>query len=225
MDIGKAFTFVFEDDEWITKVLVGALFVLASSVLIGIPFLIGYMIVIARNVMKGAEKPLPAWDELGEKFKEGLILILIGIVWLIPIWILACLQGVLTVAIADSYGASDTVGLLMTCVGCLYVVWGLVVALMAPALFIRFAETPEFKTGFEFAELWEFTKGNIGNVIIAILLGWVASIISQFGVILCVVGVLATYFWALAVQAHLYGQVYVSRKDALLEPVVVEEEE
>ena len=223
MDIGKAFTYVFEDDEWITKVLVGALFVLASSVLIGIPFLIGYMIAIMRNVMRGAEKPLPAWDELGEKFKDGLIFILIIIVWLIPIWILACLQGILTAAIADSSGAADTVGILMTCVSCLYVVWGLVVALMAPALFVRFAERPEFKTGFEFAELWEFTKENIGNVIIAILLGWVASIIAQFGVILCVVGVLATYFWAYAVQAHLYGQIYVSRQDELPEPVVVEE--
>jgi len=222
MDIGKAFTFVFEDDEWISKVLVGALFVLASSVLVGIPFLLGYMLLTMRNVMQGVEKPLPKWENLGDLFRDGLILAVIFIVWAIPIWIILCLQWFLALIIGDSYRAAETLGVLTTCIGCLSGLWGIVITLFSPAIYIRFAQNPEFKSGFEFAELWEFTKDNIGNVIIAILLGWVASIIAQFGVILCVIGWFATVFWAYMVQAHLYGQVYVNRTGGLVEPAAVE---
>lgn len=222
MDIGKAFTFVFEDEEWITKVLVGGLFLLASCVLIGIPFLLGYMIALMRNVMQGVEKPLPKWENLGGMFRDGLILILIFIVWLIPVWVLMCLQWLLTWAFANGSDAGAAMAVITTCVSCLYGIWGLVVALFTPAIYVRFARTPEFRSGFEFAELWQFTRDNIGNVIIAILLGWVASIIGSLGVILCVIGVFVTLFWASVVEAHLYAQVYVYRKGQPAEAVAAE---
>ena len=125
MDIGKAFTFVFDDEDWITKVLVGALFVLASMVLVGIPFLIGYSIALMRNVMRGDDKPLPAWDELGEKFKEGILLVLIFLVWSIPIWIVACLQWIVTLAFANSYDSGAIISIISICVSCLSGIWGL----------------------------------------------------------------------------------------------------
>jgi hypothetical protein len=222
MDIGKAFTFVFDDEDWITKVLVGALFVLASMVLVGIPFLLGYTIALMRNVMRGMEKPLPAWDELGEKFKEGLILILIFVVWAAPIWLIACLQWIVTAAFANSQDAAGIISFISICTSCISGIWGLVIALFSPAIYIRFADNPEFKSGFEFAEIWQFTKDNIGNVIIAILLGWVASVVAQFGVILCVIGWFATTFWAAVVQGHLYAQVWLDRKGALIESLDIE---
>jgi len=222
MDIGKSFTFMFDDEDWITKILVGALFVLASMVLVGIPFLIGYTIALMRNVMAGMEKPLPAWDELGEKFKEGFILILIIIVWLVPVWIIMCLQWIVTLAFQSNYDAAGIISTVSICTSCLSGIWGLVVALFTPAIYIRFTNNPEFKSGFEFAELWQFTKDNIGNVIIAILLGWVASIVAQFGVILCVIGWFATTFWAMVVQGHLYAQVWQDRKGVLPDPIEME---
>ena len=121
MDIGKAFTYVFVDEDWITKVLVGALFVLSSCVLVGIPFLLGYVIALMRNVMAGKENPLPAWDELGEKFQEGFILALIFIVWLAPIWIVGCLQVILASAMGSSMSsdAGAFLGFLGVCLSCL----------------------------------------------------------------------------------------------------------
>ena len=102
------------------------------------------------------------------------------------------------------------------CLGCLSGIWGLIMAVFTPALVIRYAENPDFKTGFEFAELWQFTRDNLGNVIIAVLLGAVAVFLSSFGVILCVIGVFATIFWAYTIVAHLYGQVYVAQKTDLV---------
>jgi len=216
MDIGKSFSYVFEDEKWISKVLVGGLFVLASFILVGIPFLMGYMLQTMRNVMQGLERPLPEWDNLGEKFKEGLILIIIVIIWTIPIWVLQGIAAIAGVGLVGMSGNSDlaggAVGIFSICFSCLVSLYALAIAVLWPALYIRFARAPEFKTGFEFAEIWQFTKDNIGNIIIALLLMIVAGIISSFGAILCGVGILFTYFWYFLVYAHLLGQVWLRRK-------------
>jgi len=218
MDIGKAFTFTFDDEKWINKVLVGGLFVLASSILIGIPFLIGYMLQLIRNVMQGMEKPLPEWDELGEKFKEGLFLAIIYVIWTIPLWLIGALLGLSGVGIAgisdNSNAVGSFIGIVSLCFSCLATLWGIAIALLMPAITIRFALNPELKSGFEFAEIWQFTRDNLGNIIITLLLSIVAAIISSFGVILCIIGVVLTYFWYYLVYAHLVGQIYVHRKGA-----------
>lgn len=41
MDIGKAFTFVTEDERWLTKIGIGALVMLFSFLIVPIPLLIG----------------------------------------------------------------------------------------------------------------------------------------------------------------------------------------
>ncbi|MGQ9665763.1 MAG: DUF4013 domain-containing protein [Anaerolineae bacterium] len=217
MDVGKSFSYVFEDEHWLTKVLIGGLFTLASFVLVGIPFIMGYFVETVRNVISGKEKPLPEWDNLGEKFKEGLILTVIFLVWAIPIWILACFQ----VAVSAIAGNSSSAGTIVAGLSCftsaLSILWSIVIALFEPAIVTRFALNPEFSSGFAFNELWRFTVDNIGNVIIAVLLSIVASFLGGLGVILCGVGVFLTYFWAYLVMAHLFAQVYLHRKGGISE--------
>ncbi len=212
MDVGKSFSFVFEDEKWLSKVLIGGLFSLASVVLVGIPFVMGYFVETVRNVIEGKEKPLPEWDDLGEKFKKGLILTVIFLVWAIPIWILVCFQAVVSAIVGNSSSAGAFLAAISCITSVLSIVWGIVIALFEPAIVTRFALHPEFSSGFAFSELWRFTVDNIGNVIIAVLLSIVASFLGSLGVILCGVGVFLTYFWAYLVMAHLFGQVYVHRK-------------
>lgn len=212
MDVGKSFSYIFEDEQWLTKVLIGGLFTLASVVLVGIPFVLGYVVETIRNIMDGKEKPLPEWVDLGEKFKKGLLLAAILIVWAVPIWIIACFQAVVTAIVRDSSSAAGFVTAISCLTSILSILWGIVMALFEPAIFTRFAMKPEFSSGFAFEELWRFTVDNIGNVIIAVLLYIVASFLAGFGVILCGVGVFLTYFWAELVMAHLFGQVYLHRK-------------
>ncbi|MGQ9515674.1 MAG: DUF4013 domain-containing protein [Anaerolineae bacterium] len=217
MDVGKSFSYVFEDEHWLTKVLIGGLFTLASFVLVGIPFIMGYFVVTVRNVISGKEKPLPEWDNLGEKFKEGLILTVIFLVWAIPIWILACFQAAVSAIAGNSSSAGTIVAGLSCFTSALSILWGIVIALFEPAIVTRFALNPEFSSGFAFNELWRFTVDNIGNVIIAVLLSIVASFLGGLGVILCGVGVFLTYFWAYLVMAHLFAQVYLHRKGGISE--------
>ena len=74
MDIGKAFTFVFEDDDWVVKVLIAMGIVVAGVVLfwLVIPAILaalllgGYSLEITRRVIRGDATVLPAWDDWGQ---------------------------------------------------------------------------------------------------------------------------------------------------------------
>jgi len=85
MDIGKAFGFVFEDHDWVTKVLIGGVMSLLSPLLIGVFFLAGYSVDLIKNVMNDVDPPLPRWDDLGDKAVKGIKLTVIFLVWAIPI--------------------------------------------------------------------------------------------------------------------------------------------
>ena len=86
MDIGKAFGFVFEDEEWVSKVLIGGLIYLIP--LIGQLAIIGYSLKVAQNVAQGNPRPLPEWGEFGSLFGRGFYAFVIALVYLLPVFIL-----------------------------------------------------------------------------------------------------------------------------------------
>ena len=103
MDIGKSFTFVFEDDQWITKILiaavillVGVLFswVLAIPLILAFALLSGYMVEITRRVMAGQVDGLPEWDDWGALLMDGIKFWVVGIVYALPLIILSICLGI-----------------------------------------------------------------------------------------------------------------------------------
>jgi ABC-type phosphate transport system permease subunit len=102
MNIGKSFSFVFEDPRWVTKVGIGTLVLilssLLSSVLIGILgyFIIaGYGLEVLRNVRKGELYPMPEWrDRWGEWLVLGVKAAVAVLVWSLPTIIIALPMGV-----------------------------------------------------------------------------------------------------------------------------------
>jgi len=204
MDIRKAFTYVFEDEKWLTKVVLGAVFSFLSIFLVGVPFVCGYALEVLKNVAEGRERPLPEWTELGQKFVKGLVFTIICLVYAIPSIVLACFGGIL-----GRGGDSDLIGLFVTCLSCLQFLWAIVLVVFLPAVQIRYAITGEPMSAFQFGELFGFITGNLGNYIMAIVIYIVASIIAAVvGSIACGVGLFFTGFWATLVQSHLFGQVY-----------------
>src|SRR5436853_1997094 len=81
-DFLKPLAFVFEDPNWIPKMLMGGLFSLAAVVLVGVFFIYGYLARLVRNVVAGVEHPLPDWTELGEMFGEGAMLFVATILYM-----------------------------------------------------------------------------------------------------------------------------------------------
>jgi hypothetical protein len=226
MDFGKSFVFMFQDPRWFRKLLIGTLLVLAailfSWLLVGlIPLIIvlGWAQVTLRNVLDGQEHPMPEWQEWGDFLVRGLKLGVAMLIWLLPIFILI-VPMILGSSLLGNQGNSGAAGagggVLIACSSCLMLLWGIFVALISPAIYVRLAAFDRFSAAFEVGELWAFTTGNIGNVILALLLlllvSWIAvPIIGFIGVLLCVIGLLITIpfasLWQTLVTAHLYGQI------------------
>jgi uncharacterized protein DUF4013 len=72
-DIASSFTYVFKDHQWIKKMTIGGL-ITAIPIVSAISN--GYQLEVIRNLLSGAAKPLPEWDNAGRYFKEGLALTL-----------------------------------------------------------------------------------------------------------------------------------------------------
>lgn len=199
-NVGRAFSFMFEDKDWVVKILLGAVFNLLTLVLVGIPFLLGYLLELAKNSSEGKEIPLPEWDKLGDKFVRGLIYLIIVIIYSIPGIILSAIPCV------------------KYCFGPLYF---LALAFVLPYITLKYALTGNFEEVFRFNEIFDFAKANASNLIIVVLLTIALEIIATFGTLALVVGVFFTMFWADLAIFYLYGQVYREgqKEQPAVEPV------
>jgi hypothetical protein len=208
MDIGISFGYMFEDRDWLKKILIGGLISLIPIVNFAA---LGYLVQIIRNVRDGQALPLPEWDQFGDYFMSGLWLFVVFLLYSIPLIILACLQGIGTVVLGSSGNPSDDVAtaymVVSVCLSCLMAIWGLAIGILSPAILVRFAETGQVGPTMRFGGLMDVIRVNVGGYVIVLLLMWVvSSIIAPLGLILCVVGVVFTQFWAYLVSGHLLGQ-------------------
>lgn len=214
MDVGKSFTYMFEDKDWIAKIAIGGIVSLLSLFIIPIPLLIGYYLQVTKRVHDGDPSPLPEWTNLGDMYVKGLYAIVGVLIWASPLLILLCCS-VLTItglaAVADGGSGRDAMGgiggVLLTCIYCLMFIVGVAISIFIYAPTTMFALNNELKTYWDFRAAWAFIKANPGNYIIAFLLAIVANFIGGLGGIVCGVGAFFTGFWGMLVIAHLFGQV------------------
>lgn len=214
MDIGSAFTFVFDDEDWIKKVAIGGGITLLSAILtpiiIGLALWLpigGYILQTIKNVRDGQAKPLPEWTDIGGLFSKGLMVFVIALIYNIPSVLLWCASFGISLAAPNlDSDVAQALSFVTICVGCLQVIVGIVAYALLPAALIRYAQFDSLGSAFQFREIFSFISANIGDYIIAVLLSWVAGLVAVFGLILCIVGVFFTVFWSYLVTANLIGQ-------------------
>jgi hypothetical protein len=215
MDLGKSFTFMFEDKDWIAKLGIGGLIVLLSIFIIPIPLVVGYALALTKRVAEGDPTPLPEWTNLGDMYVKGLTAIVGVLVWSIPIIVLACCASLINVSFVstasnDGSGAqalSGVGGILLACISCLLIIVGIAISLFVYAPLTNFALNNQVATFWDFRGNWNFIRANSSNYLIAFLLALVANFIAGLGTIACFIGVFFTSFWGYLVAAHLFGQV------------------
>ena len=206
MDIGRSFTYMFEDQDWLKKILIGGVVNLIPIVNFANT---GYFIEAIKNTAEGRELPLPEWDDFGGKFMKGLMAGIAGFIYALPIMLFMGIVFGLTAAIAGSLDndTAETVATICPLLGnCVVFVYMILFTLIFPAAVIRYALTGQFGAFFRFGDIIAFIKANIGGYIIALLVVLVASLIAQIvGVIACGIGILFTMMWAEMVGANLFG--------------------
>jgi hypothetical protein len=216
VDFGRSFTFVTEDPEWVKKILIGGVFALACVLLVGVPFVLGYFSRTLRNVVAGQPRPLPDWDDLGGLFNEGLRLTAVYLLYTLGVVAaVAALGCLLAVPFMLFSSAGGHVGDAFAALGGLGIVafYGLVMvgslalAVYLPAALARSALRGTVSDGFAGREILGFIQANLANYLIALVIYLLASFLSQFGILLCCVGIFPAAFWSYMVLAVALGQV------------------
>lgn len=219
MDIGSAFTYMFDDEEWLKKIAIGGGIVVAglilSPILVGLLLFLpinGYMLETLKNVRDGRPTPLPEWSNFGDLFMKGLMIFVIGLVYSLPGLLFSCGSFLTNPQMIAGFvpdvnqDAMTALGILSGCLGCFQFILSLLGSALVPAGIIRYAHYGTLNSAFEFGAIIHFIKNNIGDYIIVFLLSLVAGMAAALGIILCVIGVVFTGFWSVLVNANLYGQ-------------------
>ncbi|MGA2112043.1 MAG: DUF4013 domain-containing protein [Anaerolineales bacterium] len=213
MQFGLAFSYPFQDKEWIKKVGIAAL--VSIIPIAGQIIVLGWGLEITRRVIRKDPVPLPDWSDFGGHVVRGIQGFVIGLVYALPLILLVICQNVLTFGVraisSSSNGSaafSAMTGAVSVCFGCVTFLYSLAMTLVLPAAFGSFAASDQIGTAFRFSEVFGLVR-SVPSVFLLTLLGTiVAGVIGGLGVIVCVIGVFVTYAYALAVDGHLWGQAY-----------------
>lgn len=210
MEFGKAFSFPFEDQDWIKKLGIAGLLLIIP--ILGTLVVAGWALEVTRRVIQRDSQPLPDWSNFGDYIMKGLQMWVIGFVYSLPIILVsACQQGAL-VFMQDGSNTDQTMvtalAVLSACFACVMIVYGIFIGFFLPAAFGRFAATGQMGAAFRFGEVFALVKAAPAAYLMVLLGSIVAGLVGSLGIILCVVGVLFTYAYAMVVNAHLWGQAY-----------------
>jgi hypothetical protein len=220
MNIGRSFTYITEDQDWIKKVLIAGLISLIPVV--GQFYLMGYVLEVLRNVIAGREVPLPdATANFGDKLVKGLLLTAITFIYGLPIMLISACSGVGNSILANTVQDSDTFSTIMMvfggCFGFVSLLYGIALGLLTPFIWSTFAETGQFGDAFKLNRIWAMFRSNIGQAIIVFLVCSVVGFVAgAVGFVLCIIGLVFTTLYAQLVAAFLYGSLYRQAKSVTL---------
>lgn len=228
MDAEKAFSYPFEDKDWLTKLGLGA--IISVIPILNLAWS-GYLVGIIRNVINRTGEPLPTWDDLDKKFTDGLILFGAGLIYASPILIALCLPLGIRASSGLFSGNSELQdigrtlteagGVLFFCLLGVLLLYGLVLSILFPAILVLFAREGTFASCLRIREAFSLISRNAT----AFLKAWGFSLIAGIGVgllvwfVSLVVGWIPCIGWIVgfvlsigsgvystAVYAHLFGQ-------------------
>jgi hypothetical protein len=228
MNIGKSFSYMFDDKQWISKLGLGALITF-------IPILnfawLGYTVDLMRNVMKGEPEPLPNWDDFGKKLTDGLLLAVASLVYALPIIVVFCLPLSFMIVPAILSGNTDMEGLanavaglgtaLFICLLCVFVVYTLVLSIVYPAILVLFAREGTLASCFKLREVFGLISKNttpfftvwavnlgvgFGVSFIVGIAQTILNFIPCLGQIAAFVLTVGIVVYTNAVYSHLFGQ-------------------
>ena len=222
MDVNRAIRYVFDDKQWISKVLIAVVLSLFSWLIIPAFIVAGYMVKLVRQVMHGQDTPLPEWTDWGDLLRDGFFVLVAEFLWMLPFIVLILIVSLATGGLGsmsdggDALAAATTgAGLLLACLVLLMVI---ALLFVLPALIIQYAIKGDFGALFRFSEVFDIIRNHMSDILLALLVTVAVSFVvglvgGILGIIPCL-GWIAAFIIGLAagpyiqfVSSHLYGQI------------------
>ena len=206
MDIGLAFSFPFQDEGWVTKLILAGVILLIP--VLGIIVVLGWMLAITRNVIKGEAQPLAGWSDFADLLSLGFKGFIVSLIYAIPIIIISIPFGLIT-SMGDGQSAETWITIASICLSCFSILYGLVLAFIYPAMLGELAANDNVGAALHPSRIFELVRKAPNAYILTFLVTIGAGALSGLGIVLCFVGVLFTSAYAYAVYGHVYGQAYL----------------
>ncbi|MCC6399060.1 MAG: DUF4013 domain-containing protein [Bacteroidetes bacterium] len=215
-DLGKAFSSFFKDPRWFSKSAIASLWMLLCLVGIGIPVFVGYLVQVTQRVMRQETPVLPGWNGIGRKFVIGIKFCVAYIIYLLPMAILFIpVVGLAVIGAAN--GESETIPVIMSIylfgVTLLMIPYGLALNLVTPILLFRFAERERISDAVDVVRVVRLFGDNWQNTLIVALISIGVQSLAPAGILIFLIGIFFTMFYAYVVSAHLGGLLYLAAQN------------
>jgi hypothetical protein len=214
MNIERSFKFVFQEKNWLAKVVVGGLMILFSFLIIPLLIYLGYLIEVTKRVIKSEEQLLPDWDNIGRKISNGFKFLVVIIVYLIPLFLLLALSAPFFKSDFNGFRGREIVAMLyLGDLSWLFLlsafVYLILLYLAFPFIVGKYAENESLNDAFAISDISKMLRENFGDAVIVFLLTVFVQILASLGVVFFFIGVIFTGFWANVVVYYLYGELYL----------------
>jgi hypothetical protein len=217
-DLGKAFSFIFEDPSWVLKVVIAGLFMLLSFVGLGIFVLLGYIVELTQRVMRREQYPLPEWKDVGVKFLVGFKYFIVLFMYALPIILLMIPLIVLlaiTAVSGPSEGLSTIVAVYTFGFVLLMIPYALLLTILTPIITYRFAVRERIADGLDIGGIIADFKRNWQNTVVVALISVGLESFAGIGIFAFLIGIFFTMFYAYAVSGYMYGELYLSTQEGV----------
>lgn len=175
------------------KVLILGVICIACILVIPIFLVYGYVFRIIKATLAGMDE-LPEFDEIGEMFIDGLKILVVGIVYAIPVWIIAAIIGLIT---GSGMGTTSTTldpTMMWAVLGSniIFIIVALIVGLVEIMAIVNMAYyNGELGAAFRFSEILDkiaqigWGKYIVTYIVIAVI-GCIAFLIGMFTMIILI---------------------------------------
>lgn len=218
-DFNRIIKYPFVGKDWFVHIcLQGALLLFLCIFLIGIPFLTGFIISITRQGIDGSNI-YPSWGDWGLYWKRGWKALAVNLIYYLPLAamffiyvslvVIPLLLGAITetevlAAIGSLIGALGVFVLYFFMF--IYVFCFAVIQMVtAPLLALDYP----ISASFQFSRyIWPYIKANAVSLLLAWLIGYLAGLLANVGLLFLFFGVVFTIPLAMAIMAYANGTIY-----------------
>ena len=218
MDFARAFSYIFEDSDWLKKVGIAALVFLIP--VLGPITVLGWSLVVTKRLIEGqTTNLLPGWDNFSDHMTLGFKAFVVGFAYSLPVLLISSCTNILPIIAentsGDAYEAMIMISSVVSiCFGCFSFLYSIILGLVTPVAYAKVAVTGEIGAGFRFGEIFGMIKAAPGAYVLVLVGSIAASFVAMLGLIACFIGVIFTAALAYAIMAHFYGQAYNTAKAA-----------
>ncbi|PJF21739.1 MAG: hypothetical protein CUN56_09525 [Phototrophicales bacterium] len=215
MSLGRAFNAIFNDPDWVSKLIIIVILAFASIVLmpmllaglIPLAMILGYMLGIINNVRNGKKIVLPRWDNYGDLLARGSGVLVAILVYNLPVMLLGCCFWFLpSLAGSDSFVQGGVLLTLLCCSLPFILIHSVLSWTFLAAGMNRYAKGDTTSVFFQVGLLWDDVAADWSISLQWMLMALMINIITAVLIAIPCIGWVTAPAILYPVHAHLIGQ-------------------